>query len=116
MSSYGNGAAETATGKTTARKTTVRAIMAKESRAQERASRAMGLEAGWTVFSYMISGMAAYGIIGWLIGRAVHIGLLFPLGMVAGLGISVGFVIYRYGKQASVEHRHGGRAAGSRKE
>lgn len=54
--------------------------------------------AGWTVLSYLLSGLAAYGAIGWLVGRAVHATLLFPVGMLIGLGISVGFVIYRYGR------------------
>ena len=68
---------------------------------QEQDSRAEGLDTGWTVFSYLIGGMIAYGAIGWLIGRAVHIGLLFPLGMLAGLAISLGYVIYRFGRQES---------------
>ena len=62
------------------------------------ASRALGLSTGWSVFSYLIAGMLAYGGIGWLIGRAVHISLLFPIGMIVGLAISVGYVIYRYGR------------------
>jgi F0F1-type ATP synthase assembly protein I len=66
--------------------------------------RAQGLDIGWTVFSYLIAGMAAYGAIGWLIGRAVHVSLLFPIGMLAGLAISIGFIIYRYGKQGAVAH------------
>src|SRR6516164_6749126 len=61
--------------------------------------RAQGLNIGWTVFSYLLSGMAAYGAIGWLIGRAVHVSLLFPIGMLVGLAISIGFIIYRYGRQ-----------------
>ena len=64
--------------------------------------RAQGLETGWTVFSYLLAGMAAYGIIGWLIGRAVHVSLLFPIGMLVGLGISIAFIIYRYGRQGAV--------------
>jgi F0F1-type ATP synthase assembly protein I len=63
--------------------------------------RAEGLNIGWTVFSYLLSGMAAYGLIGWLVGRAVHVSLLFPIGMLIGLGISIGFIIYRYGKQGA---------------
>jgi F0F1-type ATP synthase assembly protein I len=63
--------------------------------------RAEGLNVGWTVFSYLLSGMAAYGAIGWLIGRAVHVSLLFPVGMLVGLAISIGFIIYRYGVQAA---------------
>ena len=57
--------------------------------------RAQGLDIGWTVFSYLLAGMAAYGGIGWLIGRAVHVSLLFPIGMLVGLAISIGFIIYR---------------------
>ena len=60
--------------------------------------RAQGLDIGWTVFSYLIAGMAAYGAIGWLIGRAVRFPLLFPIGMLVGLAISIAFIIYRYGR------------------
>jgi ATP synthase protein I len=65
-------------------------------------NRAHGLDIGWTVFGYLIAGMLAYGAIGWLIGRAVHVSLLFPIGMLVGLAISIGFIIYRYGKQGAV--------------
>ena len=53
---------------------------------------------GWNVFSYLIAGMLAYGGIGWLIGHFTHISLLFPIGMLVGLTISVGWIIYRYGR------------------
>lgn len=53
---------------------------------------------GTEVVSYLLAGMLAYGGIGWLIGRAVHIRLLFPVGMGAGLAIALGWVIYRYGR------------------
>ena len=74
--------------------------------AQEEAAaqgRAQGLETGWTVFSYLLAGMAAYGIIGALIGRAVHISVLFPVGMLVGLGISIGYIIHRFGRQQAAE-------------
>jgi F0F1-type ATP synthase assembly protein I len=67
-------------------------------REEEAAGRAQGLNTGWTVFSYLLSGMAAYGLIGWLIGRAVHVEMLFPIGMLVGLAISIGFIIWRYGR------------------
>ena len=67
-------------------------------RAAAAEGRAEGLNVGWTVFSYLLAGMAAYGIIGWLIGRAVHVPVLFPVGMLIGMGISIGFIIYRYGR------------------
>jgi hypothetical protein len=65
---------------------------------QDGAMRALGLSTGWAVFSYLIAGMLAYGIIGWLIGRATHIAILFPVGMLVGLGISLGYVIHHYGR------------------
>ncbi len=71
-------------------------------------SAALGLGTGWAVFSYLISGMIAYGAIGWGIGRALHAGWPFPAGMMAGLAISVGYVIYRYGRQGLVEQRLSG--------
>ena len=79
--------------------------------------RAQGLEVGWTVFSYLLAGMAAYGGIGWLIGRAVHVPLLFPVGMLVGLGISLAYVIHRFGRQQTVERSpRGVRGDGSPRE
>ncbi|HET9897693.1 MAG TPA: hypothetical protein VFQ44_22415 [Streptosporangiaceae bacterium] len=54
--------------------------------------------AGWSIFGYLISGMAVYGGLGWLIGHLTHIALFFPIGMLAGLG-AVFAVIYKYGRQ-----------------
>lgn len=54
--------------------------------------------AGWSVFSYLISGMAFYGVVGWLVGRATHIGILFPLGMIVGLILAIVLIIFRYGR------------------
>jgi ATP synthase protein I len=98
------------------------AVARAQERAQEQAQeqarkqaaargRAHGLETGWTVFSYLLAGMAAYGIIGWLIGRAAHVPLLFPIGMLVGLGISIGYIIHRFGRQQAAE-----RVLGPRKE
>ena len=42
--------------------------------------------------------MLAYGGLGWLIGHFTHVTLLFPVGMLVGLAISVGWIIYRYGR------------------
>jgi ATP synthase protein I len=59
---------------------------------------ALTMGSGWTVFSYLIAGMLAYGGIGWVAGHFTHIALLFPIGMLIGLAISVGWIIYRYGR------------------
>jgi len=54
---------------------------------------------GWSIFGYLISGMAFYGGLGWLIGRWTHIAAIFPIGMLVGLGVGVFAVIYKYGRQ-----------------
>ena len=54
--------------------------------------------AGWTLFSYLISGMVFYGGVGWLVGHFTHIGLLFPIGALVGLGVGVFAIIYKYGR------------------
>jgi ATP synthase protein I len=61
---------------------------------------------GWTVISYLIAGIIAYGGIGWLVGRAVHAAVIFPVGMLFGLGVSLGLVIYRYGRSSSTQNEH----------
>jgi hypothetical protein len=78
----------------------------------EAQSRALGLNIGWTVFSYLLSGMAAYGLIGWLIGRAVGVPMLFPIGMLVGIAISLGFVIWRYGSPAGLGQQESNASAG----
>jgi len=62
--------------------------------------------AGWTVISYLIAGMIAYGGIGWLISRVTHETAIFPAGMLFGLGVSLGLVIYRYGRSSSTQNEH----------
>jgi ATP synthase protein I len=51
---------------------------------------------GWRYFSYMIGGMVFYGGVGWLIGRWTGIPILFGLGMVFGIVLSVLMIIFRF--------------------
>jgi ATP synthase protein I len=53
---------------------------------------------GWSVFSYMIGGMAVYGLIGWLVARWTHVAVLFPVGMLAGLAGAIALIIFRFSK------------------
>lgn len=62
---------------------------------QEQVSRGTG----WEIFSYLLAGLLTYGGIGWLIGHYTHIQILFPIGMLVGIAISLGWIIYRYGRQ-----------------
>ena len=54
---------------------------------------------GWEVFSYLMAGLLAYGGIGWVIAHFSHIELFFPIGMLVGIAISLGWVVYRHGHQ-----------------
>jgi len=64
----------------------------------QRGQRKSGTDAGWTIFSYLIAGMIVYGGLGWLIGRWTGHPIIFPLGMLAGLALSVAAMIHRYGR------------------
>jgi F0F1-type ATP synthase assembly protein I len=57
-----------------------------------------GQNEAWSVFSYLISGMAVYGGIGWIAGRLTHLSFLFPVGMLIGLVLGIVLILYRYGK------------------
>ena len=58
-----------------------------------------GLGTGYSVVSYLLGGIIAYGGIGWLIGRWTGLShILLPAGMLFGLAVSTGWVIYRYGR------------------
>lgn len=54
---------------------------------------------GWEIVSYLLAGMIAYGGIGWVVGHYTHIQVLFPIGMAIGLAISLGWVVYRFGRK-----------------
>jgi F0F1-type ATP synthase assembly protein I len=65
----------------------------------DRDGRPSGAEnAGLTLFSYLIAGMAAYGGIGWLIGHWTRHPLIFPIGMLVGLGLGIVAIMYRFGR------------------
>jgi F0F1-type ATP synthase assembly protein I len=51
---------------------------------------------GWQILSYMLGGMALYGGIGWLVGKWTGITVLFPIGMILGIGLSVALIIFRF--------------------
>jgi ATP synthase protein I len=51
---------------------------------------------GWQILSYMLGGMILYGGIGWLVSRWTGITVLFPIGMILGIGLSVAMIIFRF--------------------
>jgi ATP synthase protein I len=50
---------------------------------------------GWRILSYLLGGMILYGGIGWLVGHWTGITILFPLGMILGIGLSIALIIFR---------------------
>ncbi len=53
---------------------------------------------GWSVFSYLIAGMVAYGLLGWLVAWLTHIAVFIPLGALLGLVFAIGGVVWKYGR------------------
>jgi ATP synthase protein I len=51
---------------------------------------------GWRILSYMLGGMILYGGIGWLVSFWTGISILFPLGMIFGIGLSIALIIFRF--------------------
>jgi ATP synthase protein I len=54
--------------------------------------------AGWAIFSYLLSGMIFYGAVGWLIGKWTHLAIIFPVGMIVGLLLAIVLIVYKYGR------------------
>jgi hypothetical protein len=53
---------------------------------------------GWSIFSYLIAGMVAYGLIGWLVAWLTHLPVLLPVGALVGLVFALGGVVWKYGR------------------
>ena len=52
----------------------------------------------WSVPSYILSGMAVYGGVGWLLDRWLQTSGLFPAGLLVGLGLAFCLIYVRYGR------------------
>jgi hypothetical protein len=53
---------------------------------------------GYAVFGYLVSGMAAYGLLGWLVAWLTHWTPAIPIGAIAGLVLAIVGVFYKYGR------------------
>jgi ATP synthase protein I len=53
---------------------------------------------GWSVFSYLIAGMVAYGLLGWLVAWLTHVPVFLPVGALVGLFFAIGGVVWKYGR------------------
>jgi F0F1-type ATP synthase assembly protein I len=54
--------------------------------------------AAWSIPSYVLSGMAVYGGLGWLLDRWWGTSAMFPVGILAGLGLALYLIYHRYGR------------------
>jgi F0F1-type ATP synthase assembly protein I len=65
-------------------------------RGPEEEPRAARESDGWQILSYMLGGMILYGGIGWLVSRWTGVAVLFPVGMILGIGLSIALIIFRF--------------------
>jgi ATP synthase protein I len=57
-----------------------------------------GMNQGMRVLSYLISGVAVYGLLGWLGDHYLGTGFLLPVGIVLGAALGVFVIIRRFGR------------------
>jgi len=56
-----------------------------------------GADTGWAVTGTLISGMAVWGGVGWLLDRWWDITVFFPVGIIFGMAVAIYLVVKRYG-------------------
>lgn len=59
---------------------------------------ANGMSEGLRVLSYLLGGLAFYGVLGWLGDRYFDTAWMLPTGMVLGMAGAVYLIIRRYGQ------------------
>jgi len=64
----------------------------------ERIPSSVGMNQGMQVLSYLISGIALYGLLGWLGDQLLGTSVLLPVGIVLGAGLGIYVVIRRFGQ------------------
>lgn len=55
-------------------------------------------DAAWSVPGYLLSGMAIWGGIGWLLSRWTGWALFTPVGLVLGVSLAIYLVYLKYGR------------------
>jgi F0F1-type ATP synthase assembly protein I len=65
--------------------------------------RGSGVETGWAVIGTLISGMAVWGGVGWLLDRWLDTRVFAPVGIILGISAAIYLVVVRYGGVPSSE-------------
>jgi F0F1-type ATP synthase assembly protein I len=66
------------------------------------AAKSDGMNEGITVLAYLISGVAVYGLLGWLGDRFLHTSFLLPIGIVLGAAAGIYVIIRRFGQLGAI--------------
>jgi hypothetical protein len=53
----------------------------------------------WNVVSYLISGPVTFGGVGWALDSWLNTGVFIPVGILAGMTVSLYLVWFRYGTE-----------------
>jgi hypothetical protein len=56
-----------------------------------------GADTGWAIIGTMLSGMAVWGGVGWLLDLWLDIKVLLPVGIILGMAVAIYMVVVRYG-------------------
>jgi F0F1-type ATP synthase assembly protein I len=68
----------------------------------QRSAKAAALDQSITVLSYLIGGVAFYGLLGWLGDHFLHTRFLLPIGIILGAGLAIYTIIKRFGQPPPV--------------
>ena len=74
-----------------------------------------GADTGWAVTGTLISGMAVWGGVGWLLDRWLDIVVFFPVGIIFGMAVAIYLVVKRYGAADPVPGQQPAKTPGGRR-
>jgi F0F1-type ATP synthase assembly protein I len=75
-----------------------------------------GADTGWAIVGTMLSGMAVWGGVGWLLDWWLDIKVFLPVGIILGMAVSIYMVVVRFGAvPPPSEGQRSGRTPGGRR-
>lgn len=74
-----------------------------------------GVETGYAVIGTLISGMAVWGGVGWLLDHWLDTRVFFPVGIILGTAVAIYLVVARYGAVDPVPGQRPGKNTGGRR-